>query len=71
MRKYTAVLLHTHIHESPSTHTRTHTSTHLSIFRIVHGNRGVALRGVVDVPVVSYGSDGLHGVSSHTGHGDR
>lgn len=45
--------------------------THLSIFRVVHSHRGVALWGVVDVPVVPYGSEGLHGVSSHAGHGDR
>lgn len=44
--------------------------THLSILRVVHRHRGVALWGGVDVPVVSYRSDGLHGVSSHAGHGD-
>lgn len=45
--------------------------THLPIFRVVHSDGGVALGGAVDVSVVPYGSDSLHGMARHAGHGDR
>lgn len=37
---------------------------------VVSDDRGIAFRGVVYVPVVANGPDGLHGVASHAGHGD-
>ena len=37
---------------------------------VVGDDRGIAFWGIVDVAVVANGPDGLHGVASHTGHGD-
>lgn len=45
-------------------------ATDLSVLRVVHCNRRIAFWRGVYISVITYGSDGLHGVASHAGHGD-